>query len=305
MTERSRYLLIWFDVSTPIGPGALVPIRRAIEDTVKEPRADVEVDVWLESAGGDAHTAYKLALILRHVAGHVRVVIPDYAKSAATLLALVGDEIFLGPGAELGPLDGQIPEEGSLSGYMSALNIARAADEVARDAISLAGSGGAMLFNTTGLTRAHTLEAMLRFSANFCEPLVRQLDPRLVHNAKQTLRVTTRYAERLLARTVPENNKQVAASLVENFPTHGFVIDFAEASQMGLPVKPLDEYDLLEQVRNLHRYAEDRYSEDGARIVDFRSVRELADEQEEGESREARDRGLESGPEGQVNNDVG
>ncbi len=280
MTERVRYLLVWFDLLTPISPDGLVPIRRAIEDAVKEPREEVEVDVWLESAGGDAHTAYKLALILRHVAGHVRVVVPDFAKSAATLLALAGDEIFLGPGAELGPLDGQIPEEGSLSGYMSALNIARAADEVARDAVSLAGSGGALLYNITGLTRAQTLEAMLRFSASFSEPLVRQLDPRLVYSAKQTLRVTARYAERLLSRTVPDGSRQVAASLVENFPTHGFVIDYEEASRLGLPVRPIVEYDLLEQLRGLHRYAEDGTATGASSAIVYFS-REPEDEEEE------------------------
>jgi hypothetical protein len=252
--ERTRYVLLWME---RIGAHELLPVRRAIEDTVVEDRDEVEVDVWLESPGGDAHAAYKLALILRHVACCVRIVVPDYAKSAATLLALVGDEIYLAPGAELGPLDAQIPEEGHIHGVISALNIARAADEVARDAVALAGRGGAELLYRTGLSRAETLNAMLRFSASFSEPLVRQLDPRLVHQAKELLRVTTRYATQLLERTVGPRAEEIAQKLVEDFPTHGFVISYDDAEELGLPVRPIGEYDLLATVRSLHRTVED------------------------------------------------
>lgn len=169
-----------------------------MEDQIKEPPEQVEIDLWLHSPGGDAHAAYKLAMMLRTAASRVRVVVPDYAKSAATLLALVGDEIYLAPGADLGPLDAQMPDEGSFTGSISALNIARAADEVARDAVDMAVMGGADLLAITGLSRAQTIDAMLRFSSAFSEPLVRQLDPKVVHHAKQTLKVTAQYAERLL-----------------------------------------------------------------------------------------------------------
>ena len=118
---------------------------------------------------------------------------PDFAKSAATLLSLVGDDIYLSAGADFGPLDAQMPDEGSVSGSISALNIARAADEVARDAVEMAVTGGADLLAITGLSRAQTLEAMLRFSASFSEPLVCQLDPKVVHHAKQMLQVTAKY----------------------------------------------------------------------------------------------------------------
>jgi Serine dehydrogenase proteinase len=269
-TAMTRYLLIWLSMQL-MDETSVVPVRRQIEDLVREPREDVAIDVWLESPGGNAHSAYKLALMLRAAASKIRVVVPDYAKSAATLLALVGDEIFMAPGAELGPLDGQMPDEGSLAGSISALNIARAADDVARDAVDLAAAGGALLLNVTGLARAQTLDAMLRFSASFSEPLVRQLDPRLVHDAKQTLRVTTQYAERLLTKNLPRHQaSDIASSLVEQFPTHGFVISFDEARGLGLPVRPMTDYDLWEQARTTHREAEDghetinfcRYSDD-------------------------------------------
>jgi len=188
----ARYLLTWLEANETMEPETLTPIRRAIEDQVTEPREEVAIDVWLESPGGDAHIAFKLALMLRSAAASVRVVVPDYAKSAATLLALAGDEIYMAPGAELGPLDAQMPEEGSLKGAMSALNIARAADDVARNAVQIALRGGAEVLKLTRLSRADTMDVMFRFSASFSEPLVRQLDPRVVHDAKQILTVTVK-----------------------------------------------------------------------------------------------------------------
>jgi hypothetical protein len=263
----TRYLLVWMD---DIESRSLVRIRRDIEDAELPPPDQVEIDVWIESGGGDGNTAYKLALMLRSAASRIRVVVPDYAKSAATLLALVGDEIYMAPGAELGPLDAQMPEEGK--GTISALNIARAADAVASDAVAIATRGGAELLYTTGLSRAETLNAMLRFAASFSEPLVRQLDPKMVHYAKEWLRVTTRYAERLLTKTVggEERAAIVATKLVEEFPTHGYVISSDDARSLGLPVFALDTYDLLRLVRVWHRVAED-----GEAIVAFGPVQEF------------------------------
>jgi ClpP class serine protease len=80
--------------------------------------------------------------MLRHTARRIRVVVPDIAKSAGTLLALAGHEIYMAPGAELGPIDVQRFEEGNVVPYTSALNIAKAADDVGRDAVTLAVNGG-------------------------------------------------------------------------------------------------------------------------------------------------------------------
>lgn len=251
--ETRRYLLVWYDDRGAIGRSELVPIRQAIEDLVDGPPEQVEIDVWLDSLGGDAHAAYKLGLMLRAVASKVRVVVPDCAKSAATLLTLVGDEIYLAPGADLGPLDAQMPDEGSVTGAISALNIARAADEVARDAVEMAVNGGAELLAITGLSRAQTLEAMLRFSASFSEPLVRQLDPKVVHHAKQMLQVTAKYAEHLLESTGNRTARDIARSLVETFPTHGYVIALHDARGLGLPVYPLAAYEHAATAQALHR----------------------------------------------------
>jgi len=84
-----------------------------IYDDVRKKYQDCEgrLDVILDSSGGDIDSAYNLSMLLRKV-GHKKLnfIIPRWAKSAATLLACSGNCIFMGPVAELGPIDPQITE---------------------------------------------------------------------------------------------------------------------------------------------------------------------------------------------------
>lgn len=239
-----------------------VHLRRLLEDSISTPKEHIEIDVWLESPGGDAHAAYKIALLLRAYACRIRVVVPDFAKSAATLLALAADEIYMGAAAELGPLDAQIPNEGGIITMISALDVARSLDEVTEAAMAQAFRGGADVLQITGLSRSESLSAMLSFSAQFMEPIIRQMDPRMIRWASTLLDVAVAYGTRLLsgregAGPHPEAVR-IPQSLVEDYPTHGFVISWQEAAdRLGLPARPIGEYDLAKEARTLHRAFED------------------------------------------------
>lgn len=65
------------------------------------------VDVLLHSPGGMAEAAESLVKLLRSRFRAVRFIVPNIAKSAATMLALSGDEILMDTDAELGPIDPQ------------------------------------------------------------------------------------------------------------------------------------------------------------------------------------------------------
>lgn len=73
-----------------------------------EPNKDV--DLLLHTPGGDMDAAEKLITMVRNVVGTamLRVVVPDFAKSAGTLMALGADYIVMSDSSELGPIDPQI-----------------------------------------------------------------------------------------------------------------------------------------------------------------------------------------------------
>lgn len=67
------------------------------------------LDFVIQSPGGDGTAAETmLDLCRKHCHGTLRVVVPMFAKSAATLIALGADEIVMGETSELGPIDAQI-----------------------------------------------------------------------------------------------------------------------------------------------------------------------------------------------------
>lgn len=66
------------------------------------------IDVIIHSPGGSPEATESLVNLLRSRFNTVRFIVPSIAKSAATMLAMSGDEIILGENAELGPTDPQM-----------------------------------------------------------------------------------------------------------------------------------------------------------------------------------------------------
>lgn len=74
------------------------------------------IDLIIHSPGGDGNTAEKIVDMCRAYlpnGGQFNVVVPNKAKSAATLIALGADNIIMGYSSELGPIDAQIPVNAS------------------------------------------------------------------------------------------------------------------------------------------------------------------------------------------------
>ena len=69
---------------------------------------DGPLDVLLHSPGGSPTATESIVHLLRSRFGPIRFIIPHTAKSAATMLALSGNEVLLGEAAELGPIDPQL-----------------------------------------------------------------------------------------------------------------------------------------------------------------------------------------------------
>jgi hypothetical protein len=61
------------------------------------------LEILLHSGGGHANVAYRLAKFFRSHCKRLNILIPMAAKSAATLLCLNADSIYMGEFAELGP----------------------------------------------------------------------------------------------------------------------------------------------------------------------------------------------------------
>ena len=98
--EFSCRLIVMID---PIIDRGVTMFEELIYDA--DPREDLHV--LLHSPGGDGEIAIRLVRAAQSRCRELTVIIPDMAKSAATLLTLGAHHIMMGPASDLGPIDPQ------------------------------------------------------------------------------------------------------------------------------------------------------------------------------------------------------
>lgn len=105
-TSRDSKLLVLIS-HKPIRLGVALALNSMLRKMGKD--SDLSnLDVLLDSGGGDLDSAYKILQILKSHAKCVTVVVPFYAKSAAALIALGADNLQMCRAGELGPIDPQV-----------------------------------------------------------------------------------------------------------------------------------------------------------------------------------------------------
>ena len=70
-----------------------------------------DVDLLLHTIGGDIDIAEKMICMVRRIVDPAafRIIVPDFAKSAGTVMILGSDRVVMSETSELGPIDPQIP----------------------------------------------------------------------------------------------------------------------------------------------------------------------------------------------------
>ncbi|HWQ89180.1 MAG TPA: hypothetical protein VN374_04320 [Desulfitobacteriaceae bacterium] len=85
-------------------------INHTDPDDLSEILSDITVryaDIIIQTPGGNVDAAEKLVGILKHKLDSWRIIVPSWAKSAGTVIALSAQEIIMGVNSELGPIDPQ------------------------------------------------------------------------------------------------------------------------------------------------------------------------------------------------------
>ena len=98
--EFDATLIVYHDL---IFPRVITPFQDALYDADREKN----LHLLLASLGGDGETAVRLVRAAQAHCRELTVVVPDQAKSAATLIALGAHHIVMGTTSDLGPIDPQ------------------------------------------------------------------------------------------------------------------------------------------------------------------------------------------------------
>lgn len=106
------------------------PSVTQFEDLIYDANPDGDIHLLLNSPGGEGETAIRLVRAAQARCRDLTVIIPDQAKSAATLLALGAHHILMSPMSDFGPIDPQLPGDGEL--LVAAKDIIAAVDNAAQ-----------------------------------------------------------------------------------------------------------------------------------------------------------------------------
>ncbi len=84
------------------------PDKDGFDEVTRNLPQGAAIDVLMHSPGGLAEAAESLVELLRARFTSVRFIIPSIAKSAATMMAMSGDQLLMDEMSELGPTDPQM-----------------------------------------------------------------------------------------------------------------------------------------------------------------------------------------------------
>lgn len=179
------------------------------------------IDIIVDSFGGDADAAYHIAKLLdSKFSGQIRYIIPRFAKSAATLLVCGGNKIVMGATSELGPLDPQIRQDDG--NYISAKAVQATLDLIKENLKSK---------DKNGLELATILAS--------------RINPLTLGQYESTLNIAQEYQrELLLLRMFSDKNKvdKIVKRFAKGYTHHSRVIGCDEAKEI-FGDKSIDEMD--------------------------------------------------------------
>jgi hypothetical protein len=186
---------------------------------------NTSIDFLLHTGGGDIDAAEKLMSTMRTTVGtgELRVIVPDFAKSAGTLMALAADRIVMSDSSELGPIDPQI---------------------MLRD-----GRGNAIVHSVMSYLDAYKLHSeALRKNPDdaVAQIMLSKLEPATVNLFEAARNRAQRLAEvhlnRWMFHSTKANYTKVASDLMDNtrWLSHGQVIGYQAAQELGLEVQYME-----------------------------------------------------------------
>lgn len=216
-----------------ITPDDCMPLVENLESLKPKESKIKKLDLFLHSPGGLLDAAFKYVRICQEYSDEFNVIVPLFAKSAATAICLGAKEIVMTPVSELGPLDPIIQHP-----YKPNVRVPARAIEDYFSFLKRISSG-----------TEQTIDSETKKYLN------QNLDPYLIGSYESALRASEQIAEMLLNENALKGKpdvkiKETVDKLTKGLYSHSFVIDRKMATELGLNVVKA-EGELLKAINQL------------------------------------------------------
>jgi hypothetical protein len=188
--------------------------------------------------GGDADAAYRIARSFQDHYERFICIVPGYCKSAGTLILIGAHELVMTDFGELGPLDVQMAKKDELGERESGLLVTSALEALRRSAFSSFEHFFLTMQRKSRflITFKTAAEYATKLTTGLFAPIYGQIDPRLIAESSRAQAIGLQYGTRLgsVGQNIDDDNLY---RLISEYPTHGFVIDRAEAHTLFKEVR--------------------------------------------------------------------
>lgn len=197
-----------------------------------------DLDLIIDSGGGDIGMAVKIAEICEHYSHKFTVIVPFLAKSAATIIALSADDLILVKVGELGPIDPQVKHP-TLDMYFPASSIKNA----------------------------------LEFLESSNDPDIRitmadKLDPLLIGAYIRSLDESKQYLSEVSIIKNSDNSEEIIQAFTEKYMDHGYPITHEICKRLSLNFSlNLADDELENLLYDIHEDIIDLMQEDGLETI--------------------------------------
>lgn len=212
--------------------GELTPLAALQLHKVIRKLKGEKIFLILDSPGGDIDTAAKIVHMCKEYFKEFNLIVLSYAKSAATLVCLAADNLFLGKAGELGPIDPQVRHPVERDLYFPALAI--------KDAIEFIES---------------TKDPYVKIG------LTEKIDPYLMGAYKRVLNLAQQYLEGANLVQISPDPKNLIGALTQKYISHGYPLDLKECKKLGIKITFFKKEEIMNQLYDIfEEYVEFRVS---------------------------------------------
>lgn len=199
----------------------------------------------MSTFGGNADAAYIIARHIKRTYKKFILYVFGYCKSAGTLFALGADEIIMSCHGEFGPLDVQIAKADEIGYRSSGLEISQALEFLSEQAYNLFEKQFLEIKTRSSgvITTKTASEIASSITVGLLAPITSQIEPIKIGEMQRAVNIAYHYGIRL------NETPTRVQRLINDYPSHSFVIDFNEAKEIfGNVREPNEKESLLELI---------------------------------------------------------